>query len=153
MHSEHGLEPPTGTDTQGSAWSDLGPTPSSISTAARSPLPRILQIVTELGLRYRPLATADQEAHAATVSLLARDLDGCDIAKLSTAAEQWARSERFMPKACDLIRLMGQISPAKKSAQQRCDEWNAQMLTAEHGRRDIHWVVVGTEPKLEYIRR
>ena len=152
MHSEHGSGRHTGIATADSAWSDLGPTPSSISTAPRSPHPRLLQIVTELGLRYRPLTAADQEAHAATVSLLARDLENCDLGKLAQAADQWARSERFMPKACDLIKIMSQMTTAKKSAQQRCDEWNAAMLTAEHGRRDIHWVVVGTEPKLEYIR-
>ena len=133
------------------AYSEIGPT-SQTYTAPRQPHPAILRIVSELGLRYRPLATADQEDHQATVLLLARDLDGCDIGKLSQAAEQWSRSERFMPKACDLIKIMSQMTTAKKSTQQRCDEWNAAMLTAEHGRRDIRWVVVGTEPKLEYIR-
>jgi hypothetical protein len=131
------------------AYHEIGPT-SQTSTAPRQPHPAILRIVAELGLRYRPLATADQEDHQAGVLLLARDLDGCDIGKLGQAAEQWARSQKFMPKACDLISLMSQMAGVKKSAQQRCDEWNAQLLTHDHGRRDIHWVVVGTEPKLAH---
>jgi hypothetical protein len=150
MHSETGYGGHTATPTPDSAWSDLGPTPSSISTAPRLN-PRILQIVTELGLRYRPLATADQEAHAATVSLLARDLANVDPAKLAAAAEQWARAEKYMPKACDLIALMAR-SKTSHDQQEICDRANARMASDPDGRRDIRWVVSHGRATLEFVR-
>jgi hypothetical protein len=108
--------------------------------------------VTELGLRYRPLATADQEAHAATVSLLARDLSACDIGKLARAADEWARSQKFMPKACDLIALMAKMGSSHQDQQAICDHANARMATDPEGRRDIHWVVKHGRATLEFIR-
>ena len=131
------------------AYSDIGPaTQPSTSTGRRSgPNPRILQIVTEIGLRYRPLATADQEAHAATVMLLAKDLADVDPAALRMAANEWARTERFMPKAIDLLDLIQKLR-VKPNKQMLADQANAHAMSI--GRHDIHWVVRNDQVVIEW---
>lgn len=154
MHSETGSEARTAIVTHGSdAWSDLGPTRSASNTgrSARQPHPQVMKIVTELGLRYRPLATADQEAHTLAVGLLAKDLIDADPAKLTRAAQEWARNERFMPKACDLLAII------RKSGADNADRnspANLERLAAKYNAdpqtpRGLRWAVRGTELKLE----
>jgi hypothetical protein len=132
------------------AYQELGPT-SPASSAPRMPPASILKIMGELGLRYRPLATADQEDHQATVLLLARDLSHVDPVKLAKAAEHWGRTERFMPKACDLIALMAR-SKTSHDQQEICDRANARMASDPDGRRDIRWVVSHGRATLEFVR-
>jgi hypothetical protein len=97
--------------------------------------------VTELGLRYRPLATADQEDHQAGVLLLARDLDGADNDKLARAASDWVRTERFMPKASDLLGRMAKMVSNEEVIQRRRG-WieRGNSLLAAEGRHGLQWV-------------
>jgi hypothetical protein len=109
-----------------------------------------MKILTELGLRYRPLATADQEAHTLTVGLLIKDLADADPAKLTRAAQEWARNERFMPKACDLLGIMrksGSDNADRNSTanlERLCAKYNADPQTP----RGLRWTVRGAELKL-----
>lgn len=59
----------------------------------------------EIGLRYRPSAEADLDAHAALLALLSRDLADMPPLWLERAATQWALESHFMPKASDLISI------------------------------------------------
>jgi hypothetical protein len=132
------------TDTPGNvlaaqtAYEDLGPTRPLTSSAPRVP-PKIARIVGELGLRYRPSAQADLEAHAATLALLSRDLADVDPAKLEMAANHWARTERFMPRAAELRSLVSKFSDKAKAAEMAVERGNA-MLEAE-GLTDRRWVL------------
>lgn len=55
-----------------------------------------------LGLRYPPASNIDRDAHAARVALLAEDCADLPAQWLDIAARQWAKSEPFMPRACEL---------------------------------------------------
>jgi hypothetical protein len=141
------------------AYSDLGPPipPSTYSAppTRRSPNPKLVKIISELGLRYRPLASADQEAHAAQVALLVQDLADADPHQLARAAQEYARTERFMPKACDLLAI---INRAKSDIDPNGEE-NLKRLAAKYNaadwftRRDVEWVARGSELKLEPVGR
>lgn len=134
------------------AYSDLGATPPSTYSAQRtrkSPDPKIVKIISELGLRYRPLATADQEAHAAQVALLCKDLETVEPAALSAAAQEYARTERFMPKACDLLAIVNR----RKSDISPDGPDNLARLAHKYNNSDwmpkrLEWSVRGTELKL-----
>jgi hypothetical protein len=82
---------------------------------------------------------------------LARDLSHVDPGKLAKAAEHWGRTERFMPKACDLIALMAR-SKTSHDQQEICDRANARMASDPEGRRDIRWVVSHGRATLEFVR-
>lgn len=63
-------------------------------------------MIGELGLRYRPSAAADLEAHAARLALLALDIADCSPELLRYAIRQWVRQSRFMPTAAELFAIM-----------------------------------------------
>lgn len=63
---------------------------------------RIRGLISEVGLRYRPALSADLEAHAGTLALLARDLAHLDPADLSEAIQAHVLKCPFMPKAAEL---------------------------------------------------
>jgi hypothetical protein len=130
------------------AYEELGPTRPSTFSAPRVP-PKIARIVGELGLRFRPSAQADLEAHAAMLSLLSRDLADTDPAKLEAAANHWARTARFMPKACELRDLIGKMGDKRKAAELGVERGNA-MLLAE-GRMDVRWVVRDGRAQIEWV--
>jgi hypothetical protein len=136
-----------------SAYSELGPAiPSSrdiVPSSMKRPDNRLLKAVMELGLRYRPLGAADQEAHTAQVALLAKDLAGVDPDKLTRAAQEYARTERFMPKACDLLAIINRAKSNNADSEDNLKRLAAKYNCAEWMRDDLQWVVVGTELKLE----
>lgn len=125
------------------AYADLGPTPRSISSAreTHSSLPSgaVKRLIGELGLRYRPSAQADLEAHAAALALLARDVADVPPAYLERAIREWVRESVYMPKAKDLISLAQSYLPKTDSNKQYwIDRGNAGL--AARGIRDAHWV-------------
>lgn len=61
-----------------------------------------MEIIGKLGLRYPPASNTDREAHAARIALLAEDCADLDPQWLDAAAREWAKSEPFMPRACEL---------------------------------------------------
>jgi hypothetical protein len=88
------------------AFEELGPTrPSIYSDKQTQNLAQIKRLVAHLGLRYRPSAQADLEAHAALLALLVTDLADIDHRDLDVAILQHVRRSPFMPKASELIEL------------------------------------------------
>jgi hypothetical protein len=92
-------------------------------------------------LRFRPLATADQEAHTLQIGLLMRDLADADPDILYLAAEEWSREQRFMPKAVELLDLMHKLAAPQRKDLQREAERATDLTRIKTGRTDIHWVV------------
>ncbi len=154
-----------------SASADHGRIPLSTSTSQprqNSPpnVPaKIKALIAELGLRYRPTATADLVAHGALLALLARDLADLPPERLEQAIYAWVRAERWMPKAADLVALCQQQQRAefqpvvandrspRSSAQAFANSRNAAMATEPTARKDIEWYVDDAdEPKLRYKR-
>lgn len=92
---------------------DLGQTQVSTSSAQPSaksqPSAETKKIVAEIGLRYRPAAAADLEAHAYLIGLLVVDLADVNPGLLDQAGRQWAKTKHFMPKASELIALAQHI--------------------------------------------
>lgn len=79
----------------------------------------------DLGLRYRPSAKADLQAHAAALELLCQDVADVPVYLLDKAAKRWVRENRFMPRASELIALAQEIASAERSG-------------TEHGIRALH---------------
>ena len=110
--------------------------------------------MTELGLRYRPLATADQEAHAAQVALLAKDLSDVNPSRLEQAASAWANRERFMPKAAELRALMRTLnSETSPTDPQECCDWANARLHPKAVEANLHWIVTGDPAKPIELRK
>lgn len=72
------------------------------------------------------------DAHGARVLLLAQDCAQLNPAKLRQAAERWARSKPFLPKASELHAIVEHLSSEEWQAENReealqasCDERNA----------------------------
>jgi hypothetical protein len=130
------------------AYEDIGPTPRSTLSEPRVP-PKIGKIVGELGLRFRPSAQADMEAHAATLALLAKDLADLDPARLQCAADHWAKTERFMPRAAELRALVAKFGDRKRAAELAVDRGNAQL--AADGRDDVRWVLRDGRCVIEWV--
>jgi len=91
--------------------SSARPTQQSEQPKKRAVPPAIGRIIGELGLRYRPAAAADLEAHAHTLRLLCEDVADVPPHLLEDAAKRWVRENKFMPKASELVALArGQLS-------------------------------------------
>lgn len=129
------------------AYEDIGPTRRSTSSVQRVP-PKIARIVGELGLRYRPSAQADLEAHAASLALLSRDLADVDPVRLESAADHWARTEKFMPKAAELRSLVSRFGDRNRAAELSVERGNAHL--ASEGRTDVHWVIRDGRSTIEW---
>lgn len=129
--------------------------PSAFSEPHEQPKPKkrpvppaVGRIIGELGLRYRPAASADLEAHAEALRLLCEDVADIPQNLLEVAAKRWVRENKFMPRASELVNLArGQIAEATRGTdyglqqlQAHCDR-----LNALNGGRD-GWRVVGEAP-------
>lgn len=107
------------------------------------------RIIAELGLRYRPIAATDLEAHAEALRLLAQDVFDIPPHLLETAAKTWVRENKFMPRASDLVALARErvtesikgTEHGERHLQDHCDRLNA----LNGGRNG--WRVVGQAPK------
>ncbi len=85
------------------AYTDLGPTlRSPWSEPPPKPSARTVEIAGKLGLRYPPASSVDRDSHAARVALLAEDCADLPPEWLDAAAREWAKTEPFMPRACEL---------------------------------------------------
>lgn len=144
-------------DSHSPAYEELGPTQRLTSyeqpNERKKPSARIARIIGELGLRYRPSAAADLEAHAASLALLTQDVAHMPEDQLERAAQEWARTQRFMPKASELIALCHKprygTDPEKmERLRQGCEQGNAHL--ASIGRTDVHWVIRGDETAIEW---
>jgi len=140
-------------------YEELGPTRRLTSTAPPSP-PRqksakTARLIAELGLRYRPAASIDLEAHAATLALLTRDLGIEDPFALERAIVEWVRTSPFMPKAADLLDLIRRDRALQDPEarllrlHKHAEEGNAS-LDAK-GKTHIRWYVRHGELVLDYV--
>lgn len=102
------------------------------------------RIILELGLRYRPAAADQLEAHQAKLAALIGDLADLEPAVLERAARHWVRQSAFMPKASELIALARNFASAEHgSALHRLDVAalrNARMAAEPGARRDLRWI-------------
>lgn len=139
------------------AYAELGPIPHSTSYEQRKqPSARIARIIGELGLRYRPSAAADLEAHAASLALLTQDVAHMNEDRLEWAAREWARTERFMPKACDLIALCNKQRPQSDSERMMrlraaCDHANAHLASIGRS-HELEWVILNGTTHIQWRR-
>lgn len=96
-------------------------------------------MIGELGLRYRPSAQADLEAHAAAIALLTCDVADIPIAHLERASQEWVRTKPFMPKASELVELArASVAPDETRRAHWIERGNAGL--AARGIFDAHWV-------------
>lgn len=142
------------------AYEDLGPTRLLTSSVQpnerRKPSARTARIIGELGLRYRPSAAADLEAHAASLALLTQDVAHMPEDRLEWAAKEWARTERFMPKACELIALCHKSRNSSDSERMHrlraaCDHGNAD-LAAIGRAHELEWVILNGSTHIQWKR-
>lgn len=97
--------------TDSPAYEELGPTRRLTSCeparqqSRQKPPGEVLRLIGELGLRYRPSAQADLEAHAAAIALLARDLADVPVKYLDIAIRRHVLQSPYMPKAAELVAL------------------------------------------------
>lgn len=109
--------------------------------------PTTARLIGEMGIRFRPSAQADLEAHAEALRFLAEDVSDIPPPLLEKACRAWARDSRFMPKASELIALAEKIASeeirgtdaAGQQLQDHCDRLNAM-------KGDKHWFVAGQKP-------
>lgn len=135
-------------------YAEIGPTSrinSAPSTISRMPDVRTMRVITELGLRYRPLASADQEDHQSAVLLLARDVEHLNPDLLKAAADRWARESRYMPKACELIDMVRLINRKSRTGEPDLHAIAANAnANANCTRPDLIWVVRNNDLRLEH---
>jgi hypothetical protein len=125
------------------------PSPTRSSPPSAAPLPRsvpsaVKRIILELGLRYRPAAADQLEAHQAKLAALISDLADLSPPVLERAARHWVRQSAFMPKTSDLLALARSFACAERgSPLQPLDVAalrNARMAGEPGARRDLRWV-------------
>ena len=136
---------------------DRDRTPALISSdrpmRSTQPSAAVKRLIGELGLRYRPSAQADLEAHAASLALLARDVADIPPAYLERAIAQHVVRSPYLPKASDLFAIAQSfLTSAKPKAGQAdlpalAEKYNANL--AAQGRRDMQWVVEGGDIRLQ----
>lgn len=105
----------------------------------------------KLGLRYRPSAQADLEAHAGALALLAQDLADIPPDLLERAIRDHATSSPYLPKASDLVeRAKAYVPPPGEIDQHAiCARGNAHL--AMLGRHDVRWTVEDGRARIGWI--
>lgn len=128
------------------------PSEKPTQTAQRRVPAGIRKMVLELGFRFRPSAADDVKAHTAKLEIMAADLADVPEHALSLAISEWIRTEKFMPKAAELIALAREVvKPAAISAQAFCDQRNAG-LTDKSFETGKEWYVDGDgSPRMRWI--
>lgn len=78
-----------------------------------------------------------------------RDLADSDPDRLQQAADEWARSERFMPRAADLRAIMARHkSKTDPNCRENLERLAAKYNSSEWMRSDLMWAVDGGNLKL-----
>jgi len=154
------------------AYEDLGPTRHLTSNVLplrrsqpKSVPPRIKLLIADLGLRYRPPGgSTDLEAHASALALLTLDVADLPHDRLERAINTWVRSEKWMPKASELVALCqsqqrAEFEPRAATAAKHdqatafIDSRNAMMTSEPTARKDIEWFAdANGERKLRFKR-
>lgn len=103
-------------------------------------------LISRVGLRFRPTNAADLGAHAASLSLLAADVAEIPADLLERAIDRHVTSSPYMPKAADLFRIAQDIDRvARAKLPERTGRSYAHDLAnlynANKTRDDCHWYV------------
>lgn len=114
--------------------------------------PLIRQAVLELATRYRPNRPEELEPFQARIALLTKDLAHVNPQALKDAADEWARRERWLPKASELIDLIRESRGPGGNEVDLAAKYNAR-LTSE-GKAGMKWIydrggqlkLIGTNP-------
>lgn len=102
----------------------------------------------ELGFRFRPSAQADLVAHGHAIRLLTQDLADVPISLLEPAIERWAATKPYLPRACEIIELAGQIGASMISGTQAAaDQLQAHCDRLNATDRARFWFVAGQAPE------
>lgn len=107
---------------------------TTASTCSPPPKPRsvparIRSLVSKLGLRFAPSASADMDAHGARVALLAEDMADADPHLLELAIDRWVGIKPFLPKASELRALVGEIkNPRGGEMVNLADRYNERLI-------------------------
>lgn len=142
-------------DNPTTAYEELGPTRRSTFSGqpgrGQTTVPKAIhRMVGELGLRYRPSAQADLEAHAASIALLALDLADVPPHLLEQAIAKHVRTSHFMPKASELIALAQQamgVPTAIRHDQSVADKYN-ETMSPEGRAKGLSWSIENGELRL-----
>lgn len=110
------------------------PKPESLSVH-----PLIRQAVLELATRYRPNNAAENEPFQAKVALLTKDLALVNPHALKDAADEWARREKWLPKASELIDLIKESRGPGGTAIDLAALYNARLAT-DPNKRGMKWI-------------
>jgi hypothetical protein len=99
------------------------------------------RVIAELGLRYRPSAQADLEAHAEALRLLSEDVADVPPNYLEAAARKWVRESKFMPKASELIELARSFVVVRHTdTRTLAQKYNDRMAADPLARPDRKWI-------------
>lgn len=114
-------------------------------TSRPKPSAKIRDLVSRLGLRYRPTNAADLDAHAAMLALLAQDLADIPYDLLDRAISRHVMISPYMPKAADLVKLAREIDDARRPNLPNEGATYAHRLAASYNQRgnrpDVEWYV------------
>lgn len=114
--------------------------------------PLIRQAVLELATRYRPNRPEELEPFQARIALLTKDLAHVNPHALKGAADEWARRERWLPKASELIDLIRESRGPGGNEVDLAAKYNARL--ASEGKTGMKWIydrggqlkLIGTKP-------
>ena len=117
----------------------------------RKPSARSKQAILRLGLRYRPLDQDKQEGFTAKLALLTADTIDVPPDLLERAAEDLARTSRFLPSAGELIeRAKSFVAAPTGNRVDLCAKYNARLRS--EGNNHLRWVETASgDMKLESI--
>lgn len=115
---------------------------------------KVREIILELGVRYRPSSPAEQQAHREKLEYLCEDLADIPPTNLKRAADDWVRTQRWLPKASELADLVrDQSVPVVFNRRDQQSFWDelAEKFTREchaRGRTDLAYVNHGKGPEI-----
>lgn len=101
--------------------------------------PLIRQAVLELATRYRPNRPEELEPFQARIALLTKDLAHVNPHALKDAADEWARRERWLPKASELIDLIKESRGPGGNEIDLAAKYNARLAT-DPTKRGMKWI-------------
>lgn len=101
--------------------------------------PLIRQAVLELATRYRPNRPEELEPFEARIALLTKDLAHVNPHALKDAADEWARREKWLPKASELIDLIKESRGPGGNQIDLAAKYNARLAT-DPNKRGMKWI-------------
>lgn len=92
----------------------------------------------ELATRYRPNRPDELEPFQARIALLTKDLAHVNPHALKEAADEWARRERWLPRASELIDLIKESRGPGGNEIDLAAKYNARL--ASEGKTGMKWI-------------